>query len=69
MGITTPTEFTVMITNVHQDDPPEKIEDFIFNELIDHNLPPCHVIKINKASFLGNLARIEHRILEVRKII
>ena len=69
LGITTPSEFTVMITNVHQDDPIEKIEDFIFNELIANNLPPCHVIKINKASFLGNLARIEHRLLEVKKII
>ena len=58
-----------MVTNVHQDDPVERIEDFIFNQLIDNDLPPCHIIKINKASFLGNLARIEHRLLELKKIL
>jgi len=52
-------DFTVMITNVHQDDSDDSIKNFIHYALMAKRLDDVEILKINKATFAGNLARIK----------
>lgn len=60
-GITA-SDFTVMINNVHEDDPDEMIRDYIYERLNKSSLPNVKIVKINRANYRGNLYRLQEQI-------
>lgn len=65
----TPSDFTIMISNIKIDDNDEKIKNYLYDELEVHDLPPCRVIKINKATFRSNVDKTQFEIIESDKYI
>ena len=59
LGIT-PSDFTVMVSNLHDDDPDSSIESYI-QEMIKKRgfSKPVKIYKINRANFKGNIPRIQ----------